>query len=839
MKLSCLVLSAAALCCAGIVCEAAEINKTAFPYPDPGTDPFYMDSGKEVACVPAGYVKLTGGPLAERQKINNHYIAYTIKPDRLLEPFRIQAGLPKKADRYDGWEDGELSGHAMGHYLSALAYVYELTQDPQALKQIEYVVDEITKMQEADPDGYAFPVPKTTFTQLRENKVDAQPFKLNGIWSPFYSLHKLMAGLRDVCLSDAVRKADYQVYRKARAAYIKFGDFVVSVVSGLTPENNQKMLSCEFGGMDEVLADLTTIANSTKYLDCAQKHFYHEALMEPLSRGQDILTGRHGNTMIPEMTGMGRIYELTGKKKYRDIAEFFFDRVANHRSYATGGHGDGEYFFPVGDDAKHLSAHTTESCNCYNMLKLARLVFEWEPRASVMDFAERATLNHVASVIRTDREGAYCYFQPLASVAVKNFTTSEHVWTCCVGTGMENPGRYGELMVAGKRGELYLNQFWDADVMLGGVQWLTLVGSYPPPEGLYYKIDTTPRKYLSISGGFPYAKDVTVKVFHRDGIDHDFALKIRKPYWSKAMTLKVNGEPVSAEAGKDGYIAIKRKWKNEDTVSIGFDFQLRAVPMTDKPGDPVCLMYGPFVLAGIVPPDPANPAARGWRTDGQTYETPPVMVAENVEDLLSKLTPADGFARFKSNGLIYPKDLEFRPLMDIMDEHYAVYFNRFGRAEWDAEGSAVISRVRLEMGNSRRLVDEISPGYQQSEIDHKVVPGNTQARAGMDGRRFRFAPAGTSFEYTVSNLPSGEPLELAVEMGGRNASLKIVCGGREIFSEDVNTERGQSVEKTVSIPAESIAADGTARLVFSGANGKASPQLTKIRVMRRSSPPLK
>jgi len=813
------VLSAAALCCAGIVCEAAD-------FPIPGkTEGAGAEQYKSVAGVPVEYVKLTGGPLAERQKLNNHYIAYTIKPDRLLEPFRIQAGLPKKADRYDGWEDGELSGHAMGHYLSALAYVYSITKDPQAKKQAEYVVDEIAKMQTADPDGYAFPVPKKTFTQLRENKVDAQPFKLNGIWSPFYSLHKLFAGLRDVY--------HLMEYPKALEAEQKLGDFVISAVSPLTPENNQRMLSCEFGGMDEVLADLTADTGEKKYLECAMKHFYHEALMDPLSRGQDILTGRHGNTMIPEMTGMGRIYELTGDKKYRTIAEFFFDRVANHRSYATGGHGDGEYFFNVGDDAKHLSSHTTESCNCYNMLKLAKLVFEWEPKASVMDFAERATLNHVSSVIRTDREGAYCYFQPLASVAVKNFSSSEHVWTCCVGTGLENPGRYGELVASGKKGELYLNQFWDAEVSLDGLQWLTVIGKYPPPNGIMYRVDMTPRKRLSVSGGFPYARDVTVKVFPGEDSTADFTLKIRKPYWSPTMTLKVNGEPVSAEAGPDGYIAVKRTWKNEDTVSIGFDFSLRAVPMTDKPGDPVCLMYGPFVLAGIVPPDPANPGARAWRNDGQSYETPPVMVAENVEDLLSKLTPADGFAHFKSNGLIFPKDLEFRPLMDIMDEHYAVYFNRFSKAEWDAEGSAVVSRVRLEMGNSRRLVDEINPGYQQSEIDHKVVTGNTQARAGMDGRRFRFAPAGTSFEYTVSNLPSGEPLELTVTMSGRNSALKIVFGGKEIFSEDVNTERGQSVEKTIPVPADAVAADGSAKLVFSGANGKASPQLTKIRIMRK------
>ena len=189
--------------------------------------------------------------------------------------------------------------------------------------------------------------------------------------------------------------------------------------------------------------------------------------------------------------------------------------------------------------------------------------------------------------------------------------------------------------------------------------------------------------------------------------------------------------------------------------------------------------------------------------------------------------PGGSFGQFRSRDLIFPKDLEFRPLMDLMDEHYAVYFSRFSKAEWDAEGSDVVSRVRMEMGNSRRLVDEIDPGYQQSEIDHKVAAGNTQVRVSPDGRRSRIAPAGTSFEYTVEGLPSGESLVLNVAVAGRGSALKIAWNGREVFSGDVNTERGQSVEKTVPIPA-----DGTAKLVFSGADGKSSPQVMKIRVMK-------
>jgi len=819
------VLAAAALCCAGFVCEAAD-----FPVPvlteGAGASPC-----KSVACVPVEYVSLPSGVLARLQSLNSHYVAYTVKPDRLLEPFRIQAGLPKKADRYDGWEDGELSGHAMGHYLSALAYVYRITKDEQAKKQAEYVVSEIAKMQAADPDGYAMPIPKNTFLQLRDNIVRSQPFNLNGIWSPFYTYHKVMAGLRDV-----YHAMDCP---EALEAERRLADFVISVVSPLTHDNNQRMLSCEFGGMGEVLADLTADTGDKKYLECAIRHFYHEALMDPLSRGQDILTGRHGNTMIPEMVGMGRIYELTGEKKYRDIADFFYDRVVNFRSFATGGHGDGEYFFPVGDDASHLTAHTSESCNCYNMLKLAKLVFEWKPDAAVMDFVERVTLNHVSSVIRPDREGAYSYFQPLGSVSVKNFSTSEHVWTCCVGTGMENPGRYGEMVAAGKQGELYVNQFWPADVSLDGLQWLTVTGKYPPPNGIKYRIDMTPRKRLSISGGFPYDPGVNIAVCADEEYPAEFTLKIRKPYWADKMAVEIRGELIEKEPGEDGYIAIRRTWKGRENVRVLFeDYKLRMEPLTDKPDSPVCFMAGPLVLAGIVPANGLKPDVRAVRPDGLTYETPPVIVADSDEEILSAFFAMDSGptpTRFRSRKVIVPSEggvMEFRPLRGLLDEHYAVYFSRFSKAEWDAESSDVVSRVRLEMGNSRRLVDEIKPGYQQSEIDHKVVTGNTQARAGMDGRRFRFAPAGTSFEYTVSKLPSGEPLTLNVTMAGRNTALKIVCGGKEIFSEDVNTERGQSVEKSIPIPSEAIAADGTAKLVFSGANGKASPQITGIRVMR-------
>ena len=816
MKKKHIIPSVCILLYAGILCAAPQ-----YDIPQTG-------SPKSAVCVPVEFVRLTDGPLADIRTLNNHYVMYTVKPDRMLEPFRIQAGLPKKADRYDGWEDGDLSGHAMGHYLSALAYAYWTTKNPQAKKQMDYIVGELAKMQESDPDGYVLPVRKDAFLKLRENKVETQPFNLNGLWAPFYTLHKVMAGLRDIYYATGNRQA-LDVERG-------LGDFVISVVSPLTEENTQKMLHCEFGGMNEVMADLTADTGDKKYLDCAIKSFYHKELMDPLAEGKDHLTGKHVNTMLPEFLGIARMYELTGEEKYRDIVTFFFDRVVNHRSYTTGGQGDNEYFFELGDEANHLASTTTESCNCYNMLKLAKIVFEWNPDASVMDFAERVTLNHVASNIRHDREGAYGYFQPLGSVAEKCFSDPEHVWTCCVGTGMENPGRYGELVAAGKRGELYLNQFWAADISLNEAERKAVLGDVA-------SADDGQKRFLSVSGSFPRGNDVQVRVFP-GGKPAEFTLKLRKPYWSRTVDLKINGEPLQAEAGKDGYIAIRRTWQNGDEIEVGFDFTLRAVPVSTpgKTDDPVCVMYGPLVLAAVVPPDPSNLGARVWRAEiarilqssGQTYETAPLLAADSERDMLARLIPADSFAWFKSNNLVFPRDLEFRPLMDISDEHYAVYFKRYTWKEWDAETNPEIARVKIESGLSPRLLADIRPGFDLNEIAFGLEPGDSRSRTGKNEIRCRYAPAGTSFSYTVKNVPVDIQLDLQVTVRGRDTVLKICCGEQEIFSEGVNLTMDEPAEKTIRLPSGAVSADGALKITFSGGDGKWSPEITRIRLLRKN-----
>ena len=380
-------------------------------------------------AVPVADVRLLDGPFRERQSTNEQFLK-AVDADRLLAGFRAQAGLSAKAERYGGWEAKDITGHSLGHYLSAIAMA-------GMTDRVEYVVDELAACQQANGDGYVAPMPKRLYEQVHACHIEANGFGLNGVWVPTYTLHKIFAGLRDA--------HRYVGNRKALEIERKLGDWLDRILAGLSDEQIQKMLVCEHGGMNEVLADLTADTGDERYLVLAARGFHQHKVLDPILQGKDQLNSLHANTQIPKVVGLAREYELTGKPEYRCAAESFWDNVVNRRSYCTGGHSDSEHFFPVADFPKHLTPHTCETCNTYNMLKLTGHLFAWHPQDDYMDFVERALLNHLAANIGR-RPGEYGYFLGLGSVATKVWSMPFDAWWCCVGTGMENPERYQELI---------------------------------------------------------------------------------------------------------------------------------------------------------------------------------------------------------------------------------------------------------------------------------------------------------------------------------------------------------------------------------------------------------
>ena len=370
----------------------------------------------------------------------------SLEPDRLLHNFRVNAGLPSTATPLGGWEapDVELRGHTVGHYLSALALMYAATGDVRFKARADVMVAELAKIQEAQAKrfhpGYLSAFPEEFF-----DRVEAR----EKVWAPYYTIHKIMAGLLDV----------NQLCNNPQALIVvtKMADWVKFRVDRISEEQQQKALGTEHGGMNEVLANIYAATGNPEYLRVAHA-FDHKAIFDPLERKEDPLNGLHANTQFPKIIGAAREYELTGDTRYRDIVNFFWDRVVHHRTYVMGGNSDGEAFFPEEQFSKHLGTSGPETCNTYNMLKLTRHVFEWSPSTDAMDFYERGLFNHILPS-QDPETGMVLYYCPLRPGAWKSFSTPDDSFWCCVGTGMENHTKYGDTIYFHDDRSLLVNLF--------------------------------------------------------------------------------------------------------------------------------------------------------------------------------------------------------------------------------------------------------------------------------------------------------------------------------------------------------------------------------------------
>jgi Uncharacterized protein conserved in bacteria len=587
-------------------------------------------------------VKLLGGPFLHATELNeNTLLSY--EPDRLLSKFYSEAGLKPKAENYMGWENEMLAGHSLGHYLSACSMMYQTTGDNRFLEKVNYIVSELQKIQEADGSGYlgAFKNGRKIFEkEVGKGNIRSQGFDLNGIWSPFYTIHKILAGLRDAyhfCGNNSALEVEK-----------RFADWIGRIVSPLTPEQVQDMLRCEHGGISETLADLYADTKDEKYLELSET-FYHKAILDPLKEGKDILPGKHGNTNIPKLIALSRLYELTGDTSDRKTAEFFWNTVVYHHSYVTGGNGNNEYFGPADKLRNQLGENTTESCNVYNMLKLTEHLFEWNAAANVADFYERALFNHILAT-QNPVDGHVVYNLSLDMGGFKYFQDPLD-FTCCIGTGMENHSKYGKNIFYHNDNELFLFQFIASELTWKekGIV-VTQKTKYPEEQGtsLEFKCDK-PQK---------------------------LTLEIRYPYWAAlGISISVNGKSVHIKGHPESFIPIERTWKTGDKVDIKLPFALRLEPMPDD-SSRVAVMYGPLVMAGDL-----GPLKDSASTDAMYV---PVLMT-GQRDPAEWMKPVEGrINTFVTVNTGRPRDVEMRPLYTFYDRRYSVFWDLFTEAGWKA-----------------------------------------------------------------------------------------------------------------------------------------------------------
>ena len=591
-------------------------------------------------------VRLLAGPFKDAQDRDATYLR-SLEPDRMMHNFRVNAGLQPKAPVYGGWEsvamwaDIRAQGHTLGHYLSACAMMYASTEQAEFQQRCKAIVADLAECQAAGKTGLVCAFPDGA-KQL-ENAIAGR--RVIGV--PWYTMHKIFAGLRDAY--------EFAGVARGKEVLIKLADWAVEATAPMTDEAFERMLRVEHGGMNEVLADLFAWTGDRKYLTLAQR-FCHKAILEPLAAGKDALDGLHSNTQIPKIVGFARLYQLTGETRMRDAATFFWKTVTATRSFATGGNGDNEHFFPVNEFARHVtSAKTMETCCSHNMLKLTRLLFSLDPQAEYAAYYERTLYNTILASQDPD-SGMMTYFQPTRPGYLKLYCTPIDSFWCCTGTGMENHAKYGDSLYfhspEGAATSLYVNLFVPS-TLRWKEQGLTLAQATRFPD--------EPRTRLQITAEKPV----------------QFTLHLRQPAWCSGMVIKVNGEPVKA-LQSDGYLAIQRSWKSGDSVEVEVPMDLNTVPLPGA-ADQVAFTYGPLVLVGLLGKagiTPGSDVIVNERTYGQVLNE--AVEVPTVATDLGHIKPGSSPLEFSVAGTKGGAAVEvpLRPYFRVAHERYNMYWKR-------------------------------------------------------------------------------------------------------------------------------------------------------------------
>ena len=582
-------------------------------------------------------VRLRPGPVLEALETNRRYLM-GLDPDRLLHMFRVTAGLPSHAEPLGGWEapDNELRGHFTGHYLSACALLAAQTGDGRVREHGVRLAAELAKCQDAIGTGYLSAFPVDLFDRLRAG----QP-----AWAPFYTLHKILAGLFDTATLSGDRGALDTLERMAA--------WVERWVAPLDAKEMARVLEREYGGMNEVLYNLSAYTREARWAAVAQR-FNKERVFAPLAAGRDELQGLHVNTTIPQLIGAARGYELGGSAQLHDAATFFWHTVAERRCYCTGGTSNGESWnTPPGILAHELSGYTEESCVTYNLQKLTRHLYAWSGDPRLGDYYERAFYNGILGV-QHPVDGDKLYYLPLAGGYWKLFGTPLHDFWCCTGSMAEAFAKLGDSIYFHDDTDLYLNLFVPSELTWAerGVR-VRLDTRFPEEETLSISVDAAEPKRLS--------------------------LKIRVPWWTAGARAELNGQPLAVSASPGGYLRVERTWRANDALTVRLPMRLHAAPMPDDPSIKA-LMYGPLVLAarlgkeGLTPGNLRAPPTRPRRIPEYTAEAVPIApLTVRSQDPESFLQPVDGRPlEFRTRG--QRQDLTLIPLNRLFDERYAVYF---------------------------------------------------------------------------------------------------------------------------------------------------------------------
>lgn len=764
---------------------------------------------------PLGDITLLDGPLKHARDLNVQ-VLLKYDCDRMLAPYRKEAGLQPRKPSYPNW-DG-LDGHVGGHYLSALA-INAATGNEECRKRMEYMISELQLVLDANnqrPEAwchnYIGGVPNSAKMWTAFSKGDFGPYF--GTWAPFYNIHKMYAGLRDAWL--------YCGNEQAKNLFLKFCDWAVDITRDLNDEQMEKMLGNEHGGMNEVLADAYAITGEQKYLDCARR-FSHRMLLVPLENGKDSLDNMHANTQIPKVIGYQRIAELAHDVQYHNASEYFWEIVTRQRSLALGGNSRREHFPTKENCIDYINdIDGPESCNTYNMLKLTEDLNRVKPNGMYGDFYETAMFNHILSA-QHPQHGGYVYFTSARPRHYRNYSAPNEAMWCCVGTGMEDHGKYGQFVWTHDKGvkaeddALYVNLFVASEL-----NWKDR------------------KMVIRQQTAFPYAETSVVEVAKGKGT---FILKVRKPSWCENFTVKGVGFDADSYE-ENGFVCMKRKWKKGDQVKISMPMHAYIKPMINVP-QYVAIMYGPILLGMKTGTEDmrsliADDSRFGQYAGGKklALDEAPILLPKHLDDIAKNLKPVPGkplhfkLATHMENTI----DGELQPFFEIHDSRYMMYWLALGENDYKAYMQKLADEEKARQALEARTVDKVNPGEQQPETDHRMETDDSN-KGNTEGIFFRDAKDGHYFSYLMQT--KGETnLSLQLKFWGqdewRTSEFDIYVNDKLLCSVN-NSHRWRTTQfKTVdyAIPSEFVKGKKEIRVKFVAHKGKQVGQIYGVRLVK-------
>lgn len=700
-------------------------------------------------------IRLLSGIFKDSESKGKEYLLY-LDADRLLAPCYEAIGLKHKHNRYGGWEEREISGHSLGHYLSALSYMYVATEEEEIKEKLNYAISELGYLQDIEGSGYVSGFKKNCFNKVFSKEFKVTRFELGDSWVPWYSIHKIYAGLLD-----AYKLTNNE---KALKILINLSNWAKRGLDNLTEEEFDKMLYCEHGGMCEVMGELYEITKNEDYLNLAIR-FIDKEIIYPLMAEKDELEGKHANTQIPKMLGIAKLYDITKEEKYKKACEYFWNIVTSERSYSIGGNSIDEHFGKIGTEA--LGVTTAETCNTYNMLKLTEYLYKWNHNVKYMDYYEKALYNHILAS-QDPISGMKTYFVSTKPGHFKVYCSPDKSFWCCTGSGMENPCKYSRNIYYTNENDVYVNLFISSSIELED-------------------------KSIKINQITDFPKEEKTKIIIEETNDLSYEIKIRIPYWlNNDIKVMLNNNKINFKK-EQGYISIFNLWKKGDTLDISLDMNLH-IYTSREDKNKICFMYGPLVLAGAFGREnfPESDILEDHlKLNHYKSIDIPVIISKN-DNLLNNVKRIKGKDlefELNFNNYVIKESVILKPFYDVHHERYNIYFTKM-TSEEDLDKDFLSYDELLES----ITIDKINFNEQQMEIEHKLSSTNSISDYSLEyGMGYREAFENGYFSFLLDTNLEDEIYLCLNKSEDSESSFTIYVGDKKLDKENLMNDKKKFV----------------------------------------------